>query len=197
MARIKKSRDKIMETATQLFGQNGYDATSVQEICSTAGVSKGAFYHYFSTKENLFLTLLDEWVVQVREQLVSVEKEGRDVPGNLIDMAGSLTPQFNVVSTGFPILIEFWRQAGLNPEVWQKAIAPYYSYMTFFENQIEKGVSEGSLDSSLTPTSGAHLIVAFSIGYFLQASMDPGPKDWTALISDGMRMLLDGIRSKK
>ena len=46
-------RDELLDVAQRLFGQNGYDATSVNHIIAELGVSKGAFYHYFDSKEDL------------------------------------------------------------------------------------------------------------------------------------------------
>lgn len=46
-------RDEILDVAQRLFATNGYDATSVSQIITTVGVSKGAFYHHFEFKEDL------------------------------------------------------------------------------------------------------------------------------------------------
>jgi len=46
-------RDELLDVAQRLFARNGYDATSVSHIIAELGVSKGAFYHYFDSKEDL------------------------------------------------------------------------------------------------------------------------------------------------
>jgi len=48
-------KDKIIEVATDLFYRQGYNATGIQQIIDAAGVSKGAFYTHFKTKEDLGL----------------------------------------------------------------------------------------------------------------------------------------------
>ena len=58
-ARSHETRSRILQSAIDLFSKEGYDATGVAEICTAAGVSKGAFYHHFPTKQALFLALLD------------------------------------------------------------------------------------------------------------------------------------------
>ena len=57
----KTSREKILQSAVELFMEDGYEAASVNDICKNAGVSKGSFYHYFETKQALFLTLMENW----------------------------------------------------------------------------------------------------------------------------------------
>lgn len=44
---------RLLAAATRLFADQGYDRTSVQEIVEAAGVTKGALYHYFGSKEDL------------------------------------------------------------------------------------------------------------------------------------------------
>ena len=50
-----KTKDKLIEAALRLMLAKGYPATTVDEICASAGVSKGSFYHFFATKEELAL----------------------------------------------------------------------------------------------------------------------------------------------
>jgi len=59
--RSEETRKHILEAAQRLFSAKGYDATGVAEICQAAGVSKGAFYHHFLTKQAVFLVLLENW----------------------------------------------------------------------------------------------------------------------------------------
>jgi AcrR family transcriptional regulator len=49
----------LLDAAMELFADQGYGATSIQDICDRAGLTKGAFYSNFSNKEALFLALLD------------------------------------------------------------------------------------------------------------------------------------------
>ncbi len=49
-----KTRDKLLDTAIQLVWQSNYDNVGVNEICAQAGVTKGAFYHHFESKADLY-----------------------------------------------------------------------------------------------------------------------------------------------
>ena len=50
---VPARRDELLDVAQRLFASNGYDGTSVNQIIAELGVSKGAFYHYFTSKEDL------------------------------------------------------------------------------------------------------------------------------------------------
>lgn len=57
-----ETRRGLLESATLLFEQKGFAATSVQEIVERAGVTKGAFYHHFASKEEVLLQIHDEYI---------------------------------------------------------------------------------------------------------------------------------------
>lgn len=50
---MSDAKDDILEAATKLFLQRSYDAVSIKDITEAVGVTKGALYHHFSSKEEL------------------------------------------------------------------------------------------------------------------------------------------------
>ncbi len=61
------AKEKLISASLQLMLSRGYAATSVDDICSAAQVSKGSFYHFFKSKEELGLAMLDDFFRQSRE----------------------------------------------------------------------------------------------------------------------------------
>ncbi len=55
-----ETKTKIVEAAVELFTENGFDATSVQQIVERAGVTKGALYHHFAAKQEILLHMFTE-----------------------------------------------------------------------------------------------------------------------------------------
>lgn len=55
------ARDKLLEAAVKLIRAQGFAATSVDHLCREAGVTKGAFFHHFATKEALGVAAADYW----------------------------------------------------------------------------------------------------------------------------------------
>jgi len=55
-----EARERLLGAALELFTQRGYAATSVREICLTAGVTKPVLYYYFKSKEGLYLQLMED-----------------------------------------------------------------------------------------------------------------------------------------
>jgi TetR/AcrR family transcriptional regulator, transcriptional repressor for nem operon len=55
------ARDKILAAAFGLIRARGYSATTVDDLCAAAGVTKGAFFHHFKSKEDLAVAAADHW----------------------------------------------------------------------------------------------------------------------------------------
>ena len=55
------ARDKILASALDLIRAKGYAATTVDELCAAARVTKGAFFHHFSSKEDLAVAAAEHW----------------------------------------------------------------------------------------------------------------------------------------
>ena len=64
------ARQRLLETATELFADKGYAGTSVREIVDRAGVSKPVLYYYFKSKEGLFYAIL-EWAADVQQTVLN------------------------------------------------------------------------------------------------------------------------------
>jgi len=64
------ARQRLLETATELFAEKGYAGTSVREIVDRVGVSKPVLYYYFNSKEGLFYAILD-WAADVQQEILN------------------------------------------------------------------------------------------------------------------------------
>jgi len=60
-ARSENARQKLLDAALRVIREKGYHATSVDELCAAAGVTKGAFFHHFRSKEELAIAAADHW----------------------------------------------------------------------------------------------------------------------------------------
>lgn len=73
---MKEKEKKIIETAVRIFAAKGYSSTSIQEIVDACGMSKGAFYLYFKSKDALLLAALKYIFQLVQEKIESAPVQG-------------------------------------------------------------------------------------------------------------------------
>lgn len=191
-ARSLETRSHILQAALAGFAEQGYDATGVADICARAGVSKGAFYHHFPSKQALFLALLDEWLRGLDQQLVTQRAAALTVPEGMQAMFGLLRLVFADASGKLPMFLEFWRQAARDPVVWQASMAPYQRYQALFVDLIEAGVAEGTL-RPIDPRAGAQAVISLVVGLLFQSLLDPTGTDWGQVAEDSLSLLLHGL----
>ena len=76
-ARGRATREQLIEVATRLFAENGYEDTSIEDVLAAAGVSRGALYHHFAGKDALFGAVVESVENRVMADLAAA---AGDVP---------------------------------------------------------------------------------------------------------------------
>ena len=62
---MRKRRDQILDEATRLFAERGYDGTSMSDLAASVGLRKASLFHHFASKEELKSAVLDRLVREV------------------------------------------------------------------------------------------------------------------------------------
>lgn len=188
--RSEETRARIIESAIKLFSNRGYNAASVDNICAEAGISKGAFYHHFESKQALFLALLDGWL-QVIDDAIEASKD-KTAPETFMQMTEAFPYIFETAGEGLPMFFEFWLQASRDQKVWEASIAPYRRYHKYFKSLIKKGVDEGSF-VEVDPELASRTIVSTAMGLFLQSLLDPKGAKWEKVARDSTNLLVNNL----
>lgn len=72
--RVKKKRETIISTSRELFAINGFENTKVEDITKAMNISKGSFYTYFKTKEEVLFEVMEKAYVEYEEILSTIDK---------------------------------------------------------------------------------------------------------------------------
>jgi AcrR family transcriptional regulator len=109
----EQAKSRIIDTARQIFSEKGYHETTMEDVGKALGVSKGALYLYFPSKEELFKAIVEKWDRTIREMLLSSfeDKKLTDGLGDLIDHL--LTDREEYIGLTF----EFISQASRDPSI--------------------------------------------------------------------------------
>lgn len=65
-------KEKIIEKAIELFEKKGFSTTSIQDIVDELGVTKGSFYYYFSSKEQLLMDIYNEYITNLLDRQTKI-----------------------------------------------------------------------------------------------------------------------------
>ena len=191
--RSEETRTKIMESAIKLFSTNGFNKASVDDICEEAGISKGAFYHHFKSKQELFLALLDGWLAAI-DSAIEASRD-KTAPETFTQMTEAFPYIFETAGEGLPMFLEFWLQASRDKKIWEASIAPYRRYHKYFTSLIKKGVDEGSF-IEVDPELTSRMIVSTAMGLLLQSLLDPKGANWEKVARGSTSMLVNSLMKK-
>ena len=194
--RSEETISQIMTAAIQQFSHSGYEAASVAEICAKAGVSKGAFYHHFPSKQELFLAIVDQWLQGIDTRLFSSRGKNETVPQSITRMAKTLGFVFQAASGQLPMFMEFMVQASRDQAVWDATIAPYRRYQQQFASLLEQGKAEGSIKPDMDIQAVSWSLLSLAIGILLQGVVDPQAADWDKVTKTGVQLILDSIQKE-
>lgn len=170
MGRTSDAREKIVEAACALFHQRGYQAVGVQQICDAAGVKKGSFYHFFRSKQELALAMLDAMWERVQEEelrpfldegLAPLERIGRYLEVAPEIFAARRTPEGALCGCPFGnMALEMSTQ---DDEIRRKLAQIYRAWAGHLETALDEAVAQGALPT-IDTAAAADSVVAFISG---------------------------------
>ena len=152
---------KIMDAGAQLFIQKGYDGTTLQDIIDATGLSKGAIYHHFKSKEDIFIRICDR-LGDENARVLSAVRDDPNMTGAqklkglfrsaLIDQIQNQLSLLNMM----PYLLDNSRFLGIQIASLYDEVAPDY-----IQPILEAGIADGSIKAD-HPAALAEAIVILS-----------------------------------
>lgn len=177
---------RLMAAATRLFADRGYDRTSVQDIVEAAGVTKGALYHYFGSKDDLLHEIYARLLRLQQERLDACAQAGGPVEQRLREAAADVV--VTTIDNLDDAMIFFRSMHQLSPEKQQQVRAQRRRYHERFRALVEEGQAAGVFGSH-TP---ADLVVDYHFGsvHHLGSWYRPGGRLAPGEVADHLADLL-------
>ena len=142
-----KKREFII-TSLELFAEKGYDKTTIQDIIDQMGVSKGAFYHYFSSKEDIIITIAREYVSGAIHIIKGIA-EKRDL--NAVEKVNTLMEsvnQYKAQQEEHRLKIKGIFSKEKNIKLERKIESAFKGdALKYLKEIIDQGIEEGSFDT--------------------------------------------------
>jgi AcrR family transcriptional regulator len=85
----EETRAKLVGVATDLFAEHGHAAVSMEQVCSRAAVTRGALYHHFAGKDDLFLAVCEQVAARVTDHVVEAARRQPDAWSRLVSGCGA------------------------------------------------------------------------------------------------------------
>lgn len=184
--------DEVARAAVELFASQGYANTSVQQIVEAAGVTKGAMYHYFQSKDDLLFGIYDRLLSLQKRRLDEIIAIGGDTTEDVLRAVCT-----DVISTSIEFLDEgtvYFRSAHmLSAPRRQEVTRRRRAYHDEFAALLERGQREGIFRTDVPiPLLVAHF---FSDVHYLSHWYSPGgPESAAEVAAQITDLYLTGIR---
>ncbi len=178
-------RQQILDAAVNSFSRLGFHETTLEHIREEAGLSRGAVYHYFKSKDEIIAALQQEWGRGDRPDLKSAA-DVDDPMQSLQLLLNSVKERRNrpdfTASNRLGIFL--WAESLLNQEILDRQLSLSSPWRDEFQELISRAQSAGSFREDADPEGMAILIIAAYIGLYMQSAWEgglPTEKGWDAL----------------
>ncbi|PSR24827.1 MAG: TetR family transcriptional regulator [Sulfobacillus thermosulfidooxidans] len=141
--------ERLIEAATHLFAERGYDATSVAEIVESAGVTKGALYHYFQSKEDLLEAIHRKFINAEIADAEEIMSRGQDLVTTLKAMITALIR--SIAQYQREVTIFFREMHRLPPKAFDDIKKSRDYYAALMQSVIERGQNLGVFRTEQSP----------------------------------------------
>lgn len=155
----------ILEVASRLFANRGYEATSMGEVARQAGVSKANVFHHFGSKHGLYLEVMREACQDSREALCRVRGKGESVARQL---SAFLHHHLDILLRREQISRLIMREIMESSPEGAKELAEQVFFDSFTElvEIVREGQQSGEFRSDMDPSLLAHLIISTNVFFF-------------------------------
>jgi AcrR family transcriptional regulator len=176
----KIKRHEILMSAIEVFSRRGYDGASIREIAEGVGLTQAGIFHYFASKEELFVEVL-----RVREELGEARNED-------ILKALRLSIAHNAKVEGLVhLFVTVSAQAIDSAHPGHEYFASRYDRLVdLLGARIEAGKTDQGMRSELDPLSAAQMLVAIADGLQLQWLLNPQRTDMLKIFDQFCDILL-------
>jgi AcrR family transcriptional regulator len=173
----EERKNQILEAALAVFARLGFQQTRMDDIAEQAGLSKGALYLYYKSKDAIIAALLKYFFTQEFKRLQAFVEADHEVSvhDQLMALTRQLAAAMHWMARLMPIAFEF-----------------YHDYRRELARLIQRGIERDefrTLDAEATATTLAALYEGLALLYFV----DPQAHQWAEQVETSVRLLLEGV----
>jgi AcrR family transcriptional regulator len=188
-------RDQILQAATVVFARLGFHKARMDDIVEEAGLSKGAVYWYFDSKDEIITTILDRFMDRELDDFRLISQGEGPIPIRLTAMVKALAKEIEEISDLMPIIYEFYAVAAREEPIRQSIHNYFENFSTLLQDVIKVGIKRGEI-RNVPPQEAAYTLISMMEGCMLLwilGAFDHRKVNLEKLFEESMDFLLDGL----
>ena len=185
------TKQRILNTAANLFSSYGFDCTSIEDILTAVGITKGAFYHYFKSKDALCQDVLDHAIDQFHQlaKQIQDDKDPTDLLRRWLQLL--IQKQDSGQWLHLRLIARLSIDAGRLSSSMQNKIQAFWLWCdSFYETLIHKAARQRGMNLKIEPAEAAKLFTAAQFGALWLDRCAPHAADLTTTSETLLKTLL-------
>jgi AcrR family transcriptional regulator len=189
-------RDQLLQSAEELFAEQGLQAAKIEHIAQRAGVAVGTVYNYFADRDALLRAVMERRCQQLSEDLSAVEEQtrGRPFHARLDAFLQGLLDHLDRQRRFYSILAQA-ECTPLKPHLLHPGEGPFAEVYRQAEKLLADGVADGSLRKE-SPGFLGIMLVGMARGIAFRALLDPKAPSISAKRGQILRFFLEGAAAR-
>lgn len=176
--RREAKRAQIVGAARRCFSRDGFHQTSMPDIAAEAGVSAGAPYRYFASKEEIILAIAADAFRLIFEPVtrLTADNDAASVADLVAASLDALSIETVTDTAGQPIpvdellrcAVQTWSELLRNDAVRARAVEGFESVRASLADALRRGQAAGAVAHGMDPERGARVVMGLLHGFILQ-----------------------------
>src|SRR5487761_1210172 len=188
----ERTREHLLQAAFREVYRSGFQSAGLDAILAAAGVTKGALYHHFGSKEALGYAIVDEIIApDTRGQWLRPLQNCQDPIDALIGAVQGLSVQPEAVRGGCPLMNLAQEMSPLDAGFRHRLATIFRTWQDGVAAALQDGQNHGNVRRDLEPNDAAGLLIAMVEGYGSLAKNAQDPK----IMEAGIKNIVEWLRS--
>lgn len=194
-ASLPDTRTRVLAAATEVFAEQGYVNASLDKVAARAGMSKGAVYWHFSSKQDLFLAILEQNLSRDLRMLTSQIEVVLTAENPLAAINAWLETMLSFMGSGSLLFLEFVTSSR-EQEVQEKLQELYGKTLDQIGNMLKAMQEKGHFDHDLDPYAIGLMIDALLKGIMIEWLIDPKRLQVQTVLQTISKVIWNGMAPK-
>lgn len=181
--------DEVLEQAMELFWEQGFEATSAQDLVDCTGLNRSSLYNTFGSKQELYLRALDHYCQQdtgAFDRLLDQFDSARDAIRHLLVEAA---PTAEGDTRGCFVASATVERAHCDEETRERVCETFFQMRDGFEALVERGQAQGEFPKDCDPEATAHFLANTYFGIQTMAKLGLPTKVFDDVVEEALQAL--------
>jgi TetR/AcrR family transcriptional repressor of nem operon len=188
----QRTRERLLQAGFQEVYRSGFQGAGLDTILAATGVTKGALYYHFDSKETLGYAIVEEIVAALpRDKWLRPLQQGKDPISALINIVQATSVRPKDIQGGCPLANLAQEMSPLDEQFRKRLEKIFNGWQEGIATALRRGQSEGTVRRDLAPEETASFLIAMYEGYILLAKNSQDPKVWNM----GVRNIVGWLRT--